>query len=101
MITAPSSRLKGIRSLELGSRTSLFGQPKDETDEAHCAAAPAVIPGDRRMGAGRARARLDDGADPRADQDRSWFLADSPHPGDGQRVKAQGKDALCRSACAT
>jgi carbamoyl-phosphate synthase large subunit len=42
--------LKGIRSLELGSRTSLFGQPRDETDEQLTALQRAlVIPNDRRM----------------------------------------------------
>src|SRR3954451_7983832 len=42
--------LKGIRSLELGSRTSLFGQPKDETDEQLTALQrQLVIPNDRRM----------------------------------------------------
>jgi carbamoyl-phosphate synthase large subunit len=42
--------LKGIRSLELGSRTSLFGQPRDETDEQLTALQrQLVIPNDRRM----------------------------------------------------
>jgi carbamoyl-phosphate synthase large subunit len=42
--------LKGIRSLELGSRTSLFGQPRDETDEQVTALQrQLVIPNDRRM----------------------------------------------------
>src|SRR5689334_24755952 len=42
--------LKGIRSLELGSRTSLFGQPKDTTDEEVTALQrQLVIPNDRRM----------------------------------------------------
>ena len=42
--------LKGVRSLELGSRTSLFGQPRDETDEQLTALQrQLVIPNDRRM----------------------------------------------------
>jgi carbamoyl-phosphate synthase large subunit len=42
--------LKGIRSLELGGRTSLFGQPRDESDEALTALQrQLVIPNDRRM----------------------------------------------------
>jgi carbamoyl-phosphate synthase large subunit len=42
--------LKGIRSLELGSRTQLFGQPADDTDEALTALQrQLVIPNDRRM----------------------------------------------------
>ncbi len=42
--------LKGIRSLELGSRTQLFGQPPDDTDEALTALQrQLVIPNDRRM----------------------------------------------------
>jgi carbamoyl-phosphate synthase large subunit len=42
--------LKGIRSLELGSRTQLFGQPVDDTDEALTALQrQLVIPNDRRM----------------------------------------------------
>ena len=42
--------LKAIRSLELGSRTSLFGQPRDEIDEELTALQrQLVIPNDRRM----------------------------------------------------
>jgi carbamoyl-phosphate synthase large subunit len=42
--------LKGIRSLELGSRTQLFGQPVDQTDEEVTALQrQLVIPNDRRM----------------------------------------------------
>ncbi len=42
--------LKGIRSLELGSRTSLFGQPREENDEQLTALQrQLVIPNDRRM----------------------------------------------------
>jgi carbamoyl-phosphate synthase large subunit len=42
--------LKAVRSLELGSRTTLFGQPVDETDEQVTALQrQLVIPNDRRM----------------------------------------------------
>src|SRR5262249_32005515 len=42
--------MKGIRSLELGSRTQLFGQPFDATDEEVTALQrQLVIPNDRRM----------------------------------------------------
>jgi carbamoyl-phosphate synthase large subunit len=42
--------MKGIRSLELGSRTQLFGQPVDTTDEEVTALQrQLVIPNDRRM----------------------------------------------------
>src|SRR5690349_2585924 len=42
--------MKGIRSLELGSRTQLFGQPVDQTDEEVTALQrQLVIPNDRRM----------------------------------------------------
>ena len=91
--------LKGIRSLELGSRTSLFGQPKDETDEQLTALQrQLVIPNDRRMWAlFRALERgwtID--ADPRADarsiRGSSTQFADIQAM--ANEVKAQGKDAL-------
>ena len=90
--------LKGIRSLELGSRTSLFGQPKDETDEQLTALQrQLVIPNDRRMWAlfralerGWTTAQIHEltKIDP-------WFLAQfADIQAMASEVKAQGKDAL-------
>jgi carbamoyl-phosphate synthase large subunit len=90
--------LKGIRSLELGSRTSLFGQPKDETDEQLTALQrQLVIPNDRRMWAlfralerGWTTAQIHEltKIDP-------WFLAQfADIQAMATEVKAQGKDAL-------
>src|SRR6187401_2300151 len=90
--------LKGIRSLELGSRTSLFGQPKDETDEQLTALQrQLVIPNDRRMWAlfralerGWTTAQIHEltKIDP-------WFLAQfADIQAMANEVKAQGKDAL-------
>ena len=88
--------LKGIRSLELGSRTSLFGQPKDETDEQLTALQrQLVIPNDRRMWAlfralerGWTTAQIHEltKIDP-------WFLAQfADIQAMANEVKAQGKD---------